>query len=430
MRRVLVGLVTVFVAAGLVGCGDGEDAAGSGKDSAGRLRLPVGSSGGGGRASSDEAMANSKAGADAMIAPARAVEYRLAGDAEAPAKSAAAYRLTAKAGARADDATQIGKALRVDDLDGVEVQGGIGWYYGRGQEGQEGVVSSGTAVACTPEGKCPEPPAPAPPAGLPSAAQAERRFREILNDLGVDIGGGSVQVLPDTFDVRVVTFTPRVEGVEVVGLETSVAFGENGRVEYANGSLGRFERVGEYPLIGLPEALERFQEGFAFDGRDRAAAEGVPGDPEESAGSPPDAGPPDAGRSEPSTGCSTGETCVDPERPSEDEPTMTIEPQQPPVPLEPEIVEITGAELVLEVVYPMCEGGEVYLVPAYRLLPDATAGFTVTAVEDESLAVATQPGAGVSDDEPCPGDEPDDVPMGRPEPAPLPADDGREPSKP
>lgn len=330
-----------------------------------------------------------------MIAPARARKYRLAEGAKAPAETATAYRLK---GSKTASAVQIGKALRVENPDGVEVREGFGWHFSR--RGDD-VVTSGTEVACPPEGKCPEPPAPAPPEGLLTPAEAESRFREILNDLGVDIDAGTIEVLPGSFDVRVVSFLPTIRGIEVVGLETSIAFGENGRVEYANGFLGRFDEVGEYPLVDLAEALERFHEGFAFDAGPGTGPQGMEGGAD-----------------------NTGD--VRPPGPREDEPTMTIEPRsQPPVPLEPEtvepeIVEITGAEVVLEVVFPMCEDGEIYLVPAYRLLPEDTAGFTVTAVEDEYLAAALEPEAADSA-RPCPGDEPAGVPMGRPEPAPDPA---------
>jgi hypothetical protein len=53
----------------------------------------------------------------------------------------------------------------------------------------------------------------------------------------------------------------------------------------------------------------------------------------------------------------------------------------------------------------------------------------VIAVEDDALVGA----GGDTDDadlEPCPDDGPTEVPMGKPEPAPMPADTGGEPANP
>jgi hypothetical protein len=62
---------------------------------------------------------------------------------------------------------------------------------------------------------------------------------------------------------------------------------------------------------------------------------------------------------------------------------MTIEPQDT-VPAEPQVVEVTGAELVLLAVGGMCPDDPVYLVPAFELLPGPVG--TVPAVEDDAIA--------------------------------------------
>jgi hypothetical protein len=104
---------------------------------------------------------------------------------------------------------------------------------------------------------------------------------------------------------------------------------------------------------------------------------------------------------------------------------MTIEPQPttPTVPVEPQIVEITGADLVLQLVPSGCEDDPVYLVPSFELRP-APVG-SVVAVAEDSLA-----GPGGDAVEPCPDQVPTGAPVGKPEPAPLPADTGREPAAP
>jgi hypothetical protein len=106
---------------------------------------------------------------------------------------------------------------------------------------------------------------------------------------------------------------------------------------------------------------------------------------------------------------------------------MTIEPQpaEPTVPLEPQIVEITGADLVLLAIGGNCPEDPVHLVPAFELLPGPVG--TVPAVEDDALA---DPSTGDEPLEPCEGQAEPDVPAGKPEPAPLPPERGQEPATP
>jgi hypothetical protein len=94
---------------------------------------------------------------------------------------------------------------------------------------------------------------------------------------------------------------------------------------------------------------------------------------------------------------------------------MTIEPQ-PPVQLDPVTVEITGVELVLQLLVSGCPGDPVYLVPAFEFLPGPIG--SVPAVTGDSLVGSADPDAPL---EPCPGQTEPDMPMGKHEPAPLPA---------
>jgi hypothetical protein len=101
--------------------------------------------------------------------------------------------------------------------------------------------------------------------------------------------------------------------------------------------------------------------------------------------------------------------------------TMTIEPQPAaPEPVAPRIVEITGADVVLEVVYPDCEDGELVIVPTFRLRTDEgedQSYLTVPAVEESSMD-APDPD---QEPAPCPEDEaqPGEEPAGKPEPEPA-----------
>ena len=249
---------------------------------------------------------------------------------------------------------------------------------------------------------------------------------------------------------RTVQFTPSVDGMPVAGLQTNIAFGADARIEYANGLLAEVEALGEYPLIGLADAVERLEEGFGSGGvrtmgapetdiatdpaatSDAAGAAeggassggGTSGSAGSSAGSTGSAG---AGVAEdvspPQPTCAPGEPCTSPPSPPKDQPPMTIEPPDratPTVPLEPQVIEITGAELSLQLVAAGCPGDPVYLVPAFDLLPGPAA--SVIAVEDDAIAGAGSDEPGTA--QPCPDLPTSDLPAGKPEPAPMPADSG------
>lgn len=402
MRSPRFTVALAAVALVLSACGSGNDAgdAASGE----RPKLSWTAAAAAAAATQDAGAGDAAASMASALYPARQVEYRLAEGVEAPAKSAAAYRLVADD----IDRSSVTRLARAFDLDGavegsaggsmsvrsgsavlsVEHAGITSWSYSRNPEGS---VSSGVAVACAPDTKCPAPPPPPTVPGLPSAAKAEEEARALLERAGIDVDGTVTSTTPDESTIRTVSFTPRVGNIEVSGLVTSVGFGERGRVEYANGFLGTFEAIGDYPLVGMAEAVERLRSGFG--GGVRAMAEDLPAD---------------SGAAEP--------------EPAPGQPPIPA-PIPEPVPdsLPPEIVEITGARVVLQLVYPMCPGDPVYVVPAFAFEPEQAG--TVVAVTDEELA-----GNRASDDaargtaaEPCPGVRPEPVPMGKPEPATEPA---------
>ena len=434
-------LVAVLVAAGLGACGDGSSPGSGGEDADGRPLLPIGATGSGGGTS--EAMAATGAedsAARSLIAPAAPVQYQLADGAKAPATSATAYRVVPASG---DLAGRVGKALGVSSDDGhVEVVSGAGWYYSRDPDGAVSSETVASSPACAPDEsgtgdlKCEPPPMPEPPPGVPSADEAEARFRTILTALEVDVSAGSISVSGDDDPYqRQVSFAHTVDGVEVSGLETAVSFGEEGRIEFAGGFLGSFESVGDYPLGGLDEALRRFQEGFGGGGFGVGGAEpGIAVDTPAVAEA--ETREVEARKAEGSGGGTSGSTgsagAAEPAEPAPD-PAVSGPAVGEPVPdavppPDPVVVEVTGAEVVLEVVLPRCEDETIYLVPAFRLLPEDQLGMTVTAVEEDSTTAAASDGDAAGDDgelEPCPGEEPAEDPVGRPEPAPLPPDADR-----
>jgi hypothetical protein len=418
-RRAVAGLVAVLVAAGLAACGDGGG--GGGEDAGGRPLLPAAGGGSGGGAADAVAsqaqvktMAPEASGgasaADPALAPVQPVEYRLADDAEAPPKTAPAYRIVPDGDLTAAGvAKALGLSADEADDDALEVQPGLGWFYG--PDAADSVASSSsTAVACAPEvtgpaGACDAPPPPEPPAGVPSAAEAEARFRTILKGLGIDAAEGKiVSDDGDNLFARSVRFTPAVDGRPVEGLETTVSFGGEGRIEYGSGFFGRLEKLGDYPLVGLDEAFRRFQDGGGSSGRGGVETMTAEAQPDTAPNATATATAGGGGAAADDGGA-----------------TMTIEPQPAaPEPVAPRIVEITGADVVLEVVYPDCEDGELVIVPTFRLRTDEgedQSYLTVPAVEESSMD-APDPD---QEPAPCPEDEaqPGEEPAGKPEPEPA-----------
>lgn len=437
--RAAVVAVVVLVAGA---CGNADGGGGSGDDGGGRPKLPLGAVGSSRSATS--AMSSSEAASDgsaSMIAPRRTVEYRVADDAKSVPETATAYEVKARP---ADEVrAKVAKALDVDP-DRIEVgMGGYDWYYSGNVSPDSAVSSSAVSPACAPDEKCIEPSFSPPPTvrGVPSAADAEDRVRKLLESLDVSTKDGRFETFGEDGYNRTVRFTPTVDGLAVAGLQTQIAFGADARIEYANGMLADVESIGEYPLVGLAEAVKRLETGFGSGGvRTMGAPEpaiDVASDPAATSEGAAESSGNVSGGSSGSAGsgsveevpptCVEGEPCTSPPSPPKDEPTMTIEPQpMPPELLEPEIVEITGAEVSLQLVMAGCPGDPVYLVPTFDLLPGPVA--SIIAVEDD--AISGDPAVGDPGFEPCPDQGPTDVPLGKPEPAPMPADAGREPAKP
>ena len=422
-------LVAVLLVAGACGSSDGGgDADGDGPG--GLRKLPIGAVGSGRSSAtmSGEAAADSST---AMIAPAQPIEYKIADDADDPPDTATAYEVTPLP--KDEVRAKVAKALDVDP-DRIEVGvGGYDWYYS-GEAGPDTAVSNSasSSPACAPDEKCADPSPPPTVPGVPSAADAEERTREILEAMGSSLDG-RFEVFGEDGYSRTVQFTPSVDDLPILGMQTQVAFGGDARIEYASGVLAEVDGIGEYPLVELDEAVKRLQEGFGGGVRTMGAPEPAI-DPAATSGEASGAGggaSGNTGTAEPgmatdTPACVEGEPCTSPPSPATDEPTMTIEPDPatPPVPLEPQIVEITGAELSLQLVAAGCPGDPVYLVPTFDLLPGPAA--SVVAVADDAVA-------GVGDDvelNPCAEQPTSDLPAGKPEPAPMPADAGREPATP
>jgi hypothetical protein len=391
-------------------------------------RLPI-AAGGGNR----ENAALGAATADAVLYPYGGIVYKAGPNLPALDGSARAYKLNRDG---ADE--QLGKLSEAfegrdtsssdDSATFVGDEHGITWSYSRQSFGG-GVSSSGVAVACAPDtGDCPVPETTIPqhPIDLPSQEEAKAAALALLQGAGIDTEHATITV-DDYVTVWSVRVDPVVDGVPTTGFGSTVAIGENGVVEYANGVLGRPERADEYPLIGTSAAIEKLNRGEIYYGggprpliaEDTAAASGggvsdaEPGAPGTGSTEPESAGP-----TEPfplpacdGTGAPTTFACP-PDTPS----TGTI-----PPPLSQEVT-LIGAERVL-MFAASYDGTESWLVPAYRFTTEDGVGPFVLAIDDSFLA--PPPGEERSDEptltiEPSQGFDDPGVPPTAIEPQPAP----------
>lgn len=202
---------------------------------------------------------------------------------------------------------------------------------------------------------------PPRPADLPTEDEAARIARRLLADLGLDAASLRVD---DGFDRWFVTAEHRVGGLPVLGFESGVVVGRQGRVESANGHLGTPEHLGDYPLAGVGAGLERLRAGGVFGG-------GPGGD---------------------------ARMALAPDGPVECPPEASCVPSAPARPI---VRTVTGVSLAL------LATGE-HLVPAYVFAVDDGAGEPVVAVAGAHL---TPLDAGRTDRGAAPA-EPAEVPAG------------------
>lgn len=219
------------------------------------------------------------------------------------------------------------------------------------------VASAKPAVAPVPMPASVTPPdKPARPEGFPTKAEAEALARETFTTLGAGTEGIMVEDGWTTWEARVEL---RLDGLTVLGMDTSVSIGVDG-VERANGWLAGPDRIGDYPLVGVEAGLERLTTPVAAPmpapAPTRRAEPGVAVD--------------DIGAIEPAVECrdaADAGTCA-----------PTTFPAEPMPPVEPFVQTITGAHLAL------LNTGEA-LVPAYVFEIEGGGSIPVPAVTDEWL---------------------------------------------
>lgn len=105
-------------------------------------------------------------------------------------------------------------------------------------------------------------PVPPPVPDLPDRAEAERMARDVFTALGVGVEGLRLDGGYSSWEAQV---SPRVGGLEVLGLVHSLSIGPKGKVQAASGYLGTPGRIGDYPLVGVETAFDRLRVGHNTD---------------------------------------------------------------------------------------------------------------------------------------------------------------------
>ena len=243
-------------------------------------KLPLASAGGGERGAADMA---------SLSAPAMPIVYRFEGESADVPESATAYRLerseVREAAAALADALGVRGSVeqrggswvvRGEDREVVvhDVPG-LPWYLGPGafcpdqpvsSDGKEGVASCVVTAEATGRAASDEPP-PTRPDDLPSKEEAQARFDDVFERLGV---GGDPTVSDNVLTLDAVV-RPTVDGLPTIGYEHGLTMGPKGEIVGGYGSLGRPQALGDYPLISVDEAVERLQTGFSVGPRTLSA---------------------------------------------------------------------------------------------------------------------------------------------------------------
>lgn len=278
----------------------------------------------------------------------------------------------------------------------VSNDGQLSWYYssafataavaGCGVSGSEGSAvevdaATGVAVAETvPANDTPAPdqsptteacPTPEPPPGVPTAEEAAAKANELLTALGEDPAAFELETYADEWSASVTAYTT-LDGVRLpTGI--SFGFGEQGALQWANGTLAQPVATGPYPLVDLDTAIARLSEqngmwGYG-GGREVLAVD---------AGAADAAATDDVGLDR--TATSDVQTLP---APIDDGSTPPI---AEPTPL-PEPVVATLVDVEADLWWVWDADSTVWLLPAYKFTDTEGNVFTVPAVTDEFMIV-------------------------------------------
>ncbi|MGI8793092.1 MAG: hypothetical protein ACR2H3_07940, partial [Acidimicrobiales bacterium] len=221
-------------------------------------------------AASSKAVA-ADAAAESLTTPRRRVVYEAGPDLAEMKGTAPAYKLSGRAtvadvrrlaktlGLSGDVREESGTFVLTDGDRFLEVSSmpGGGWYLSN-ERADSGIAAVGCAV---PDGaefandcEVEEPPVMA---DLPTAAQAERKVRDILAEARSDKVAYDVKAGDATSWGLPVEVSMRIGGKRIIDGVASFTFGSGGELISASAWLGTVESIGDYPLAGTAKGIER-----------------------------------------------------------------------------------------------------------------------------------------------------------------------------
>lgn len=101
---------------------------------------------------------------------------------------------------------------------------------------------------------------PTPPVGIPTAAESEEKFRELFARLGFGGEQLTIESYADEWSAGAWGYAS-IGGVRS-SMTVTASFGENGRLTYAGGYLGRPRPLATYPRVGTSVGLERLRDDY------------------------------------------------------------------------------------------------------------------------------------------------------------------------
>ena len=241
--------------------------------------------------------------------------------------------------------------------------------------------TSDTSIVA-PDESCMEWIEPTPPENVPSASEAETQFRDLFARLGFGSDQMIVESYGDDWSAGAWAYV-MVDGVRS-SLTLSASFGENGRVTYASGYLGRADVLASYPRIGTTAGLDRLRDEY---GAMMAPAVGLPKIEEGAAIES------DPAVSEPVTTDQVVSDTVAPDSvPGDSIPVETV----PEETIAPETITVDIVGVEEEYILYWSVDGEVYLVPGYTFIAAEDewgyrGRYTVPAIPSEYLDVVQPP---------------------------------------
>lgn len=259
---------------------------------------------------------------------------------------------------------------------------------GSSTDSSGGSTSDTTIVA--PDEPCMEWTEPTPPENVPSASEAETKFRELFTRLGFGADQLIVESYGDDWSAGAWAYVV-VDGIRS-SLSLSASFGENGRLTYAGGYLGRPDVLATYPRVGTTAGLDRLRDDY---GAIMAPAVGLPAVEE---GAPVETIAPETIPADSTTGDSIPADSV----PVETVPDETIAPETiapetiAPETIAPETITVEIVDVEEEYILYWSVDGEVYLVPGYTFVATEDewgyrGRYTVPAIPSEYLDVVQPP---------------------------------------